>query len=102
MRTIKNFRPTNNISLYEYMEGTLPSQAIKWNWEAFDKMSESEKESFIDRAKKIAQEVQKERDLLNANYRNENNGQEFTIIVSCGSAELQNEINRLNQIIEDL
>ena len=86
MRTIKNFKLTNNISFYEYMEGTLPSKAIKWNWETFDKMSESEKESFIDRAKKIAQEVQKERDFLNANYRNENNGQEFTIIVSCGSA----------------
>lgn len=84
MRTIPNFDLTPNISFYEYMEGTLPSQAIKWNWEAFGKMSESEKESFIDRAKKIAQEVQKERDFLNANYKGENNGKEFTIIVSCG------------------
>lgn len=92
MRAIKNFKLTNNISFYEYMEGTLPSKAIKWNWETFDKMSESEKESFIDRAKKIAQEVQKERDFLNDNYRNENNRQEFTIIVSCGFRCLEWEL----------
>lgn len=84
MRIIPNFDLTPNISFYEYMEGTLPSQAIKWNWDFFSSISEKEQGEFIGRARKVAKEVQKERDFLNDTYKNENKGEEFTIIMSCG------------------
>lgn len=82
-RTCNNFNLTKNITFYEYMEGQLPVLARQWNWEEFGKMSESEQKVFIEKAKVIAQEVQKERDFVNANYRHENGGKEYRVTISC-------------------
>jgi hypothetical protein len=80
----QNFKLSPNITFYEYMEGKMPPLAIQWNWEYFDSLNGTEKEEFINNAKKIALEVQKERDFINKNYRHKNSGKEFQLIISCG------------------
>ena len=84
MRTIKNFNLTHNITFYEYMEGQLPNSAKQWNWDYFSSISEEEQKMFIERARIVAQDVQKERDFVNDNYKKENNNKEYSVIISCG------------------
>jgi hypothetical protein len=80
----QNFKLSNNITFYEYMEGQLPALARQWNWESYNKLSEQEKIAFIQRAIAIAGEVQKERDYLNQYFKKENEGKEIRITISCG------------------
>lgn len=84
MRTIGNFNLTPNITFYEYMEGQLPNLAKQWNWDYFSSINEKEQKMFIERARIVAQEVQKERDFVNDNYKKENENKEYSVIISCG------------------
>lgn len=84
MRTKENFNLTKNITFYEYMEGGLPKLAKDYNWKSFNSLNEKEKEEFINKAKNVAIEVQKERDYINEHFEKENNGKEYTLYISCG------------------
>lgn len=84
MERIKNFKLTNNISFYEYMEGQLPVKAIQWNWDYFESLSNKEQNLFMAKAKLVAIEVQKERDYVNANFVHENSGKQYSVTISCG------------------
>ncbi len=84
MKREENFDLTSNITFYEYMEGTMPSLARKWNWEHYNNLTDLQKCEFIANAKSVAKLVQAERDWANENYKEKNNGKTITVVISSG------------------
>lgn len=84
MNEIKKINLTKNITFHEYMEGTLPTLAYNLNWKSFNNLNDTQKEEFINKAKQVAIEVQKERDYINEHFKHENNNKEFTVLITSG------------------
>ena len=78
MRSIENFKLSENFTLYEFIEGiNMPEEAIELNWENIDELN-------IDEAIQIAERVQKERDYVNEVFQEENGGVEIGFAITSG------------------
>lgn len=77
MRTIPNRKITDNFSLYEFIEATLPAEAVALNWKHISEFREAE---FI----KLANFLQSLRNSINQQFRAENNGNEIGLRITSG------------------
>lgn len=77
MKTIPNKKLTDNFWLYEFIEANLPPEGIKMNWDNIDQFSEKE-------ALKMAEFLQKIRELINIVFRDKNGNQEIGIRITSG------------------
>lgn len=76
-KTIPNQKLTANFSLYEFIEATLPKEAVAMNWKHINEFREAE---FI----KLANFLQSLRNSINQQFRAENNGNEIGLQITSG------------------
>ena len=71
---MKNRKLTDNFSLYEFIESSLPKQAVDLNWQHIDQFSVN-----LHTWESLAVELQKIRNIINLEYRQGNGGREIAL-----------------------
>ena len=71
---MKNRKITDNFTLYELIESSLPQQAVDLNWQHIDQFSVN-----ISLWESLASELQKLRNIINAEFKQGNGGREIAV-----------------------
>lgn len=77
MRTIPNRQITPNFSLYEFIEGKLPSIGVQMNWKNIQQMD-------IKKIEEAAKHAQSIRDLINKEFKSDNSKNEIRLSINSG------------------
>jgi len=84
-KSLKNVKLTANFWLYEFIESTqIGTKGHELNWEYINSLSEAEKEKLVAKIKKIAKELQSDRDLINLEFKAENDNKEIGFEITSG------------------
>jgi len=77
MKTLPDRKLTKNFSLYEFIEGQLPPQAIELNWRHLNEMD-------LAKIEQAAQHAQTIRDLINQEFKSDLSHKEIGLRITSG------------------
>lgn len=77
MRTLENRKLAKHFSLYEFIEGKLPSEAISLNWKNIDQMD-------LDKIQEAAEHAEYIRELINKEFKSDMGASEIGLQINSG------------------
>ena len=77
MRNLPDINLTENFTRYEFIEATMPSKAVRMNWESINEYNQSN-------SLRILAAMQVIRGVINKHFLDKNAGRTITLIISSG------------------